>query len=191
VSVCHVVTPTYVIFDIFWLSRRLYPCQSECWKWQNKVLLWCQQYIFPSPNIQTYHACLASSKWKLLDLINSFLSYRCMLNIFFRGVDRSLCGHPWYNMHYTTAKVILVFHVQDIMNRSIMNMFLLMKANVYWNGPIKMFWKCIHCWLLKCLIHLDCSVCWPPANYVSSMHLSDPSDCINLSPLLCLISFAL
>ena len=68
----------------------------------------------------------------------------------FRGVDRSLCGHTWYNMHYTTAKVILVFHVQYIMK-------MLMKANVYWNGQIKMFWKFKHCWLLKCLIHFDWS----------------------------------
>ena len=34
---------------------------------------------------------------------------------FLKGVDRRLCGHTWYTMHYTTAKVILVFHVQYIM----------------------------------------------------------------------------
>ena len=53
-------------------------------------------------------------------------------------------------MHYTTAKVILVFQGQDIMK-------MLMKANVYWNEHIKMFWKYMHCWLLKCWIHLDWS----------------------------------
>ena len=36
-------------------------------------------------------------------------------------------------------------------------MKMLMKANVYWNGHIKIFIKCIHCWLLKCLIHLEWS----------------------------------
>ena len=39
-----------------------------------------------------------------------------MLNTFFKGVDlkRSLLGHTWYNIHYTTAKVILGLYVQNI-----------------------------------------------------------------------------
>ena len=46
-----------------------------------------------------------------------------MLNTFLKVLNE-VCGHTWYNMHYTTAKVILVFHVQYIMK-------MLMKASVY------------------------------------------------------------
>ena len=35
--------------------------------------------------------------------------------------------------------------------------------------------------IVKMLNLLGLIRCWPPANYVSSMHLPDPSDCINFS----------
>ena len=71
---------------------------------------------------------------------------KCTILKVIKKID--LCSHaPWrtqcmcinvfvdtlgiYNMDYTRAKVILVFHVQDNM---------LMKTNVYLNGHIKIFW---------------------------------------------------
>ena len=42
----------------------------------------------------------------------------------------NVCVDTLGNMHYTRAKVILIFHVQDNM---------LMKTNVYLNGYIKIF----------------------------------------------------
>ena len=108
--------------------------------------------IFPSLNIQT---CLPSSEWIIIDFINLFLSYCCMLNSFLKVltevcVDTGLDTLSITCITQSSAKVILVFHIRDIMK-------MLMKANVYWNGHIKIFIKCIHCWLLKCLIHLEWS----------------------------------
>ena len=115
----------------------------------DKIRCFCDaNSIFPSPKctIQTYHA--PSSKW-VIHPYNWFYKFIYDLSLYAEYLfDRSMCEHIWYNMHYTTAKVIQGFHVQDIMK-------MLMKGNVYWNGRIKMFWKCIHCWVLKCLIHLD------------------------------------
>ena len=111
--VCHVTTTTYVVFDIFWLSRTLYPCQNEYWKWQNKVLLWCQQYISFTKYSDLPCMCTFFKMYN-----NWFYIYFWVIVvrwILFKGVDRSLCGHICYNMHYTTAKVILVVHVQVIL----------------------------------------------------------------------------
>ena len=52
---------------------------------------------------------------------------------FFLCFDRSVYGYTGYNIHYTSANVILVFHVQDII------MKMSMKTNVYLNGHINMF----------------------------------------------------
>ena len=75
-------------------------------------------------------------------------------------------------MHYTTAKVILVFHVQDNM---------LMNTNVYLNGHIKIF-LIIYTLLIVKMFKLPGLIrCEPPADYVSSLHLPYPCDCLNIS----------
>ena len=72
----------------------------------------CLQIIFYS----AYFKLLICKLAHFLPKVNIFFTYLPHYNTVFKGVDPSLCVHPWYNMHYTTAKVILVFHVQDIMN---------------------------------------------------------------------------
>ena len=112
------------------------------------MLLWCQQYI---------------SFTKYLNIPYMFLNV--LPEIF-------VVTQVWYNMHYTTAKVIRLFQVQYIMK-------MLMEARVYWNGHIKMFWTFIHCSLLKCLIHLDWS-------YVVLLQITYPP-CISPTQVIALL----
>ena len=88
-------------------------------------------------------------------------------------------------MHYTTAKVILVFHVQDNM---------LMNTNVYLNGHFKIF-LIIYTLLIVKMFKLPGLIrCEPPADYVSSLHLPYPMTHVTIlilaSPLPC-VTFAL
>ena len=119
-------------------------------KWRNKVLLWCQQYI----SITKFSNILCICNFFK---INTNWFYKCISEsslygeYFFKYAERRLCGHTWYNMHYTTAKVILVFRVEYI----VIKMWI--KANVHSNVHINMVWTFIVIITMTKYVTIKCS----------------------------------